>query len=59
MHSWRRISEIICEEYPDEDQELKGIQMHGQDLCLEAMMVIHGFKNVLEIDPAVREGWDT
>lgn len=59
MHSWRRISELICEEFPDEDQEMKGIQMHGQDLCLEAIITIHGFKDVLSIPVEVRDKWDT
>jgi hypothetical protein len=43
-HSWRRIAEIISEEYPnldglvwvDEDKQINGIQMAGQELCQQS-----------------------
>lgn len=60
MHSWRRISEIICEEFPDEDQSLKGNQMHGKyDLCYEAMMFLLGCKDMKDVPESERERWDT
>lgn len=59
MHSWRRISEIICEEFPDEDQELHGNQLHGVDLCKDAMMLLHGVADLNELPDIVRERWDT
>lgn len=43
-HSWRRISEIICDEFPEyvkeqgyDLEEIRGNQLHGKyDLCEEA-----------------------
>lgn len=46
IHSWRRISEIICDEFPEfvkdvqgyDPVEIRGNQLHGMyDLCEEAM----------------------
>ncbi len=61
MHSWRRISEIICEEFPeDTNQELKGNQMHGKwDLCWEAMILLAGVTDIKDVPEKMREEWDT
>lgn len=59
MHSWRRISEIICAEFPDEDKELSGNQLHGVDLCREAMMFLLGCKDLKDVPESERERWDT
>jgi hypothetical protein len=59
MHSWRRISEIICEEFADENQELKGNQLHGVDLCKDAMVVLCGVSTIQEVPSFVRDRWDT
>lgn len=59
MHSWRRISEIVCEEFTDEDQSLKGNQLHGQDLCWEAMMFLLGCKDIRQVPDSERERWDS
>jgi len=58
MHSWRRISEIVCELYPDEDQGLHGNQLHGQDLCRQAMETIYG-KDVRDLPDEIRNKWDS
>lgn len=44
MHSWRRIAEIVCEEFPDLPVQdgwqtvdaAHGNQLYGKDLCQEA-----------------------
>jgi hypothetical protein len=37
VHSWRRIAEIIVEEYPNDfDPELSGNQILGMELCKDA-----------------------
>lgn len=59
IHSWRRISEIICDEFPDEDQDLSGNQLHGADLCCSAMMFLLGCKDLNEVPESERERWDT
>lgn len=59
MHSWRRIAEIICEEFPDEVQELHGNQMHGIDLCRDAMMFLLGCKRIQDVPNEERERWDS
>ena len=59
IHSWRRISEIICEEFADEDQNLSGNQLHGVDLCREAMMTLHGVTDIHQIPLEVRDRWDS
>ena len=58
MHSWRRIAEVICEEYSGEDQDLHGNQLYGIDLCREAMSVIHK-KEFKDLDDHIRDEWDT
>jgi hypothetical protein len=58
MHSWRRISEIICEEFPDESQELHGNQLHGVDLCKNAMLLLEGKEKIPEISDDIRNRWD-
>lgn len=59
MHSWRRISEIICEEFPDENKELSGNQLHGIDLCKNAMLFLYNAKNINDIPNKIRALWDT
>lgn len=59
MHSWRRISEIICDEFSDEDQELHGNQLHGVDLCRDAMMFLLGCKTIQEVPSEERDRWDS
>lgn len=59
VHSWRAISEKICEEFPDETQELKGNQLHGVELCRDAMMRLHNFETIQEVPSVVRDKWDT
>jgi len=59
VHSWRRISEIICEEFPDEDQDLKGNQLHGSDLCRDAMALLHGNGDFAKVSNQIRNKWDT
>ena len=44
-HSFRKLSEVICDIYPDfikerQSQSLRGNQMHGQWLCEEAAKVL-------------------
>lgn len=56
MHSWRRISEIICDEFPEEDQELRGNQIHGKDLCKEAMEYHYGM-GFVDLDDETRQEW--
>jgi len=44
MHTWRRIAEIICLEFPeqpiadgfDSPEAISGNQLYGQDLCRRA-----------------------
>lgn len=37
VHSWRRIAEIICEEYDEEaEHDLYGNQLYGSEMCKEA-----------------------
>ena len=55
-HSFRRIAELIEQEYP-EYPELSGDQLHGMDLVAEAMETIYG-KPLIEIDESIREIWD-
>jgi len=57
-HSWRALSEVICKEYPEEDQELSGNQLHGQDLCEEALLTITGFTSLSDVPDVVRVSWD-
>ena len=59
MHSWRRISEIICEEFGDENIELSGNQLHGKWLCEEAMKFLLGCKDLRQVPDSERERWDT
>lgn len=62
VHSWRRISEIICEEYPDEDQALKGNQIHGRVLCEEAMWALYGSPSMdgfNDLPESIRYKWET
>ncbi len=59
MHSWRRISEIICDEFPDEPQELHGNQLHGMDLCRDAMCFLGGYEDLSNVPDAERDRWDT
>jgi len=48
IHSWRRLSEIICEEFPhypvecgwESAEAASGNQLHGIDLCREAAEVL-------------------
>lgn len=48
IHSWRRIAEVICEEYPKQISKkawgtfksLHGNQLYGIDLCREAAEVL-------------------
>ncbi len=59
-HSWRRISEVICEEFKDEDPELSGNQLHGKyDLCWEAMALLHGDGDVGNVSQEIREKWES
>ena len=61
MHSFRRIAEIIEEEFPEYPElhgnQLHGNQLHGMDLVLEAMETIYG-KPIQEIDTKIRDEWD-
>lgn len=61
MHSWRRISEIICDEFPNDPEEWRdrGNQMHGIDLCKDAMMFLLGCKDMKQVPDSERERWDT
>lgn len=61
MHSWRRISEIICDEFPDDPEEWRdrGNQFHGIDLCRDAMMFLNGVTELKDLPEKVREEWDT
>lgn len=59
MHSWRRIAEIICAEFPDENQDLTGNQLHGIDLCRSAMVLLCGVEKIQDVPDSVRERWDT
>lgn len=59
MHSWRRISEIICDEFSDEPQELKGNQMHGVDLCRDAMVLLTRSEDIKDVPEDIRMQWDT
>lgn len=60
QHSWRRISEIICDEFPDENQDLKGNQLHGKyDLCWEAMIYLSGVSEIQDVPELVRAKWDS
>lgn len=59
MHSWRRISEIICDEFPDEDLALSGNQLHGVELCQEAMITLHGVNRIQDLSDSVRDRWDS
>lgn len=54
-HSWRRISEIICDEYSDESEELRGNQLHGQELCIEAMEFLYG--PWIKISDEIKNNW--
>ena len=58
MHSWRRIAEVICEEYPAEPQDLHGNQMFGKDLCEEAMKTIYK-KEFQKLEDYIRKEWET
>jgi hypothetical protein len=48
IHSWRRIAEIICDEYPaqaladgwESAEAAHGNQLYGIDLCREAAKVL-------------------
>lgn len=45
MHSFRRLSEVICEVYPEfikerHEEGLEGVQMHGEELCRWACDVL-------------------
>ncbi len=34
VHSWRRIAEVFCDEFPDSaDKDLYGNQLYGIELC--------------------------
>jgi hypothetical protein len=55
IHSFRRIAEIIEEEFP-EYPKLHGNQLYGMDLVKNAMKTIYG-KSFLEIDNEVRDLW--
>lgn len=61
MHSWRRISEIICDEFPNDPEEWrdKGNQMHGIDLCKNAMLFLNNVADLGQISNAERDRWDT
>lgn len=57
MHSWRSISEIICDDYPEfvegqgwEVDVVRGNQLHGVDLCREA-------QDYLGVTKDEREKW--
>jgi len=55
MHSWRSISEVICEEFDDENQKSAGDQMHGYDLCVKALTTLFGtWKSVSD---EVKDKW--
>lgn len=57
MHSWRRIAEIICEEFPEEtESELSGNQLYGKELCKDAMEFIYGEWSKIPED--VFKEWD-
>lgn len=57
-HSWRRISEIICDEFNDESKNLRGNQLHGRELCRKAMVFLNNceLRNIPEKE---RGRWDT
>lgn len=41
MHSWRRLAEMICDEFPEETEiNLRGNQLYGKELCLSAEKVL-------------------
>ena len=57
VHSLRALSEVICKEFPDEDQNLSGNQLHGQDLCFKALEFLFN-TNIKLIPLNIREQWD-
>ena len=60
IHSWRRISEIICEEFADEDNEMSGNQIHGKyDLCWEAMAFLYGNGEIGNVPNEIRDKWNS
>jgi len=50
MHSWRRIAEIICSEYPEAEQNLSGNQLYGEALCRKAAAVLGVSQDAYERD---------
>lgn len=58
VYSWSRISELYCEAFK-KDLDKKGSQLHGADLCVQAMMVLSGVTSAEKIPDKVREKWAT
>jgi len=60
IHSWRALSEVICEEFDDEDQSQAGNQLHGKyDLCWEAMKLLYEVDNMNDLPDEIRDKWDS
>ncbi len=55
-YSWRALSEIICDEFIDEPSELRGNQMHGYDLCVDALHKLYD-KEWKNIPDEIKEKW--
>lgn len=56
-HTLRRISEIICDEYPNKPQSLRGNQLYGEQLCRDAMTEIYN-RILRDIPQEIRQEWD-
>lgn len=55
VSSFRRVAEIIEDEFP-QYPELRGNQLHGKDLVVEAMEFIYG-KPFLELSDEILDEW--
>lgn len=63
VHTYRKIAEVICDEFPnfdpdDQQQDLRGNQLYGQYLCREAMTTLYS-KPWYELSDEIRNEWDS
>jgi hypothetical protein len=58
IHSWRRIAELICKEFPQHAKpEMSGNQLFGKDLCRQAAQLAGESEQIWEDEIALRLEW--
>jgi hypothetical protein len=57
IHSLRRIAEKYEAKY-NENPDLAGNQLHGKDLCQEAMLILCGVKDLNEVNNYIRDAFE-